>query len=77
MLTMDLVKELDSYRLENKITQQVLAEQLGVSFVTVNRWFNYKTKPSKIQQYQIEKFLDRKNGREKIGNLNLRRKSGI
>lgn len=57
MLSMDLVKELDSYRLEHKITQQVLAEQLGVSFVTVNRWFNSKTKPSKIQQYHIEKFL--------------------
>jgi transcriptional regulator with XRE-family HTH domain len=66
MLIMDLVKDLDSYRLEHKITQQVLAEQLGVSFVTVNRWFNSKTRPSKIQQYQIEKFLDRKNGREKI-----------
>ncbi len=60
MLNMDLVKELDSYRLENKITQQVLAEQLEVSFVTVNRWFNNKTRPSKIQQYQIEKFLKEK-----------------
>ena len=54
---MDLVKTLDAYRLENKITQQALAEQLGVSFVTVNRWFNNKTKPSKIQKYHIEKFL--------------------
>jgi len=60
MLNMDLVKELDSYRLEHKITQQVLAEQLGVSFVTVNRWFNRKTKPSKIQQYHIEKYLKEK-----------------
>ena len=60
MLNMDLVKELDSYRLEHKITQQVIAEQLGVSFVTVNRWFNCKTKPSKIQQYHIEKFLKEK-----------------
>lgn len=60
---MDLVKELDSYRLENKITQQALAEQLGVSFVTVNRWLNNKTRPSKIQQYQIEKFLKNKGSR--------------
>ena len=60
MLNMDLVKELDSYRLEHKITQQVIAEQLGVSFVTVNRWFNNKTRPSKIQQYHIEKFLSTK-----------------
>ena len=65
MLSMHLVKELDSYRLEHKITQQVLAEQLGVSFVTVNRWFNSKTKPSKIQQYHIEKFLKGKAGSKK------------
>ena len=65
MLSMDLIKELDSYRLEHKITQQVLAEQLGVSFVTVNRWFNNKTKPSKIQQYHIEKFLKGKAGSKK------------
>lgn len=57
MLIMDLIKDLDLYRLENKITQQALAEQLGVSFVTVNRWFNSKTAPGKIQQYHIEKFL--------------------
>jgi transcriptional regulator with XRE-family HTH domain len=57
---MDLVKKLDSYRLENKITQQALAEQLGVSFVTVNRWLNNRTTPSKIQRYHIEKFLKEK-----------------
>jgi len=65
MLNMDLIKELDSYRLENKITQQALAKQLGVSFVTVNRWFNNKTRPSKIQQFQIEKFLKEHNVYEK------------
>ena len=54
---MELVKKLDIYRLENKISQQSLATKLGVSFVTVNRWFNGKTKPNKIQQYHIEKFL--------------------
>jgi len=64
MLNMDLIKELDSYRLENKITQQTLAKQLGVSFVTANRWFNNKTVPSKIQQYHIEKFLKKEKGCE-------------
>lgn len=54
---MDLVKRLDTYRLENKISQQALSKLLGVSFVTVNRWFNSKTNPNKIQQYHIEKFL--------------------
>jgi len=54
---MELVKRLDVYRLENKISQQSLAAKLGVSFVTVNRWFNDRTKPNKIQQYHIEKLL--------------------
>ena len=65
MINMDLIKELDSYRLDHKITQQSLAEQLGVSFVTVNRWLNKKTHPSKIQQYQIKKFLKGKTGSKK------------
>jgi len=57
---MELVQKLDIYRLENKISQQSLATRLGVSFVTVNRWLNSKTKPNKIQQYHIEKFLKEK-----------------
>lgn len=60
---MELTQKLDTYRLENKISQQSLAEKLGVSFVTVNRWFTGKTKPNKIQQYHIEKLL--KKGRKK------------
>ncbi len=54
---MDIVKKLELYRLENRITQQELAEELEVAFSTVSRWFNGKTTPSKIQQYHIEKFL--------------------
>lgn len=54
---MDLIKKLENYRLENKITQEKLAEKLGVAFATVNRWFTGKTKPNKIQSYHIEKLL--------------------
>ena len=57
MLNMDLVKELETHRLEHKITQQAIARKLGVSFVTVNRWLNGKTTPSKIQQYHIAKLV--------------------
>lgn len=57
---MDIVKKLELYRLENRITQQELAEELQVAFSTVSRWFNGKTAPSKIQQYHIEKFLNKK-----------------
>ncbi|MCX6641820.1 MAG: helix-turn-helix transcriptional regulator, partial [Candidatus Bathyarchaeota archaeon] len=57
---MDLIQKLEIYRLENKISQQSLAAKLGVSFVTVNRWFNGRTKPNKIQQYHIAKILNGK-----------------
>ncbi|MFA5059527.1 MAG: helix-turn-helix transcriptional regulator [Candidatus Omnitrophota bacterium] len=57
---MEIVKKLELYRLENKITQEELAEELGVAFSTVNRWFNSRTVPSQIQQYHIEKYLNKK-----------------
>ena len=54
---MDMIKQLELYRLENRITQVELAKDLKVAFSTVSRWFNGKTKPNKIQQYHIGKFL--------------------
>ena len=53
----DLIKQLELYRLENRITQVELAKDIGVNFSTVSRWLNGKTKPNKIQQYHVEKFL--------------------
>ena len=52
-----LIERLDEYRLEHKISQEQLAEKLGVTHATVNRWFNGHTKPNKIQTYHIEKLL--------------------
>ena len=57
---MDIIKKLELYRLENRITQQDLAKELRVAFSTVSRWFNGKTTPSKIQQYHVEKYLTKK-----------------
>lgn len=57
---MPLIAELEKFRLERRISQAKLAEMLGVSFVTVNRWFNDKTVPNKMQQYHIEKLLNTK-----------------
>jgi len=53
----DILKQLEHFRLENRISQEKLAELLGVSFTTVNRWFNGHQSPNKIQTYQIKKFL--------------------
>lgn len=54
---MTTLTALENYRLENKLTQQELAEKLGVAFATVNRWFNNHTMPSKIQEYHINKLI--------------------
>lgn len=54
---MDIVKELEHYRLENRVTQAEIAKEIGVNFSTVSRWLNGKVKPNKIQAYHIEKFL--------------------
>jgi transcriptional regulator with XRE-family HTH domain len=54
----DLIKKLEIYRLENRISQKQLADRLKVTFSTVNRWFNGNTKPNKIQRYHIKKLLD-------------------
>jgi len=54
---MNLIEKLENFRLENKISQERLAEMLGVSFSTVNRWFNGHTVPNKIQTYHIKKLL--------------------
>ena len=59
-----LLKNLEEYRLEHRLTQKALANLLGVAFVTVNRWLNGHHKPSKIQAYQIEKLINSK-GRKK------------
>lgn len=62
---MEIIKKLETYRLENKISQQELAKRLEVAFSTVNRWLNGKAKPNKIQSYHIAKLLDGASGRKK------------
>lgn len=54
----DILRELEKYRLENKLSQKNLAKKLGVTFATVSRWFNKRNKPNKIQTYHIKKLLD-------------------
>lgn len=56
----NIISRLEKYRLKNRITQQKLAELLGVSFVSVNRWLNGHAKPQKLQIYQIEKLLSKR-----------------
>ena len=57
---MNIVKQLEQFRLENRVSQQTLAKKLRVAFSTVNRWLNSKATPNKIQQYHIKKMLHQK-----------------
>ncbi|MBI4706930.1 MAG: helix-turn-helix transcriptional regulator [Candidatus Omnitrophica bacterium] len=56
----DLIKKLEAYRLENRISQEDLADKLKVSFSTVNRWLNWRTEPNKIQSYHIKRLLEKR-----------------
>jgi len=59
-----LIKQLEEYRLENKITQEELADMLGVTFAAVSRWLNGHARPNKIHAFHIKKLISGK-GRKK------------
>ncbi len=52
--------QVKSVRQQLKLSQEELAQALGVSFATVNRWENGKTAPSKLAQRQFEQFCNDK-----------------
>jgi putative transcriptional regulator len=56
----DIIQDLEEYRLRNRITQEKLAELLGVTFATVSRWLNGHAKPNKIHEYHIRSLLKEK-----------------
>lgn len=53
----DLVKEMHS---QLRPTQKELANALGVSFASVNRWENGRTTSSQLAQNQVRAFHRRK-----------------
>lgn len=53
----ETVKEV---RRQLALSQKELAQALGVSFATVNRWENSRTVPSKLAQRQFKLFCKQK-----------------
>ena len=49
-------EQVKNIRLQLGYSQNKLAQALGVSFATVNRWENSKTTPSKLAHRQFEQF---------------------
>lgn len=60
------VRELREYL---HLTQEAMAERLGVSFATVNRWENGWTEPSKLALRQLD-LLCKENQFEPIPQIN-------
>lgn len=54
---MEIIAILKKLREEKGWSQEDLARELGVSFSTINRWENDKTKPSKMAQTHINRLL--------------------
>ena len=50
----NIAEELKKLRQQQGWSQEELARNLGVSFATVNRWENGKTKPSRLAQEKIK-----------------------
>lgn len=63
----NLIKQLEDYRLKNRLTQAELAKLLGVSYVSINKWLNGHTRPQKLQIYQIEQLISREDRDEEEG----------
>jgi len=58
-----LVKEV---RRQLALSQEDLARQLGVSYATVNRWENGKSKPSKLARAQFDAFCEKMTSEGKL-----------
>lgn len=58
VIDMDVIEKLNTYREAREMSQVELAKRLGVSFPTVNRWFNKRVKPNRVQLRKIENFLE-------------------
>lgn len=52
-----IAQHMREIRLEMGLTQEQFAAKLGVSFPSVNRWENKKTKPSPLAIQKLQKLL--------------------
>ena len=60
---MDILEDLKKYRLQNRLSQVKLAQELGVHFTTIIRWEKGRTRPNPIQTFHIEALLKKDGGK--------------
>ena len=56
----DFPSQLKHVRKQLGCSQEVLARELGVSFATINRWENGKTRPFRLARAQFANFCELK-----------------
>ena len=61
METRSFSEQVKAVRTKLNLSQEELAHVIGVSFATVNRWENGKTKPSKMALTLFKAFCNEKN----------------
>ncbi len=54
----EIGKLIRNLRLKAGLTQEQFAAQLGVAYITVNRWENGHSQPSSLALKQIKEILD-------------------
>jgi len=57
---------LKSIRSELSISQETLARDLGVSFSSLNRWENKKSKPSRLAIKQLKDYASQNNVSQEV-----------
>ena len=73
----DIAFELKRIRQLHGWSQEDFARELGVSFATVNRWENGKTKPSRLAQDRIKQIAKKTHNERIKGILSLLEKKRI
>lgn len=56
---MQIILDLKDHATKNGVTQEALAMNLGVTFATLNRWLNGKSRPRKNAIIKIDSYLNR------------------
>ena len=56
---MEFKEKVYQARMQLRLTQTELAQQLGLGYATINRWENGVTKPTKLKEYAFVQFCSK------------------
>ena len=53
---MEFKEKVYKARMKLGLTQEAMAKELGIAFVTINRWENGGSHPNKLKEYKFNEF---------------------